>query len=117
MLFDIVMTRFDPDYNPKIIYDNSCKLKEYGLNRELARFMKIQITTDNFHEENHTTCSSSFKSSQYDGLNKVNTEAAEQTNSILRRISSSTTFMSPELYMKSLTFFMGYQNMKSNSKK
>ena len=30
MLFDIIMSRFPPHYNPYIIYDNSCKTKEYG---------------------------------------------------------------------------------------
>ena len=28
MLFDIIMTRFEEDYNPNIIYDASCKLKD-----------------------------------------------------------------------------------------
>ena len=54
MLFDIIMTRFEPNYNPNIIYDASCKVKEYGLNRELLHFMNIQITdrliTDRFHK-------------------------------------------------------------------
>ena len=34
MLFDIIMTRFEPNYNPNIIYDASCKVKEYGLNEQ-----------------------------------------------------------------------------------
>ena len=116
MLFDVIMTRFGPNYNPNIIYDASCKLKEYGLNRELLRFMKIWITTDKFHEENHTTCSPLFKSSRYDQLKSLNTETAELTNYILRRIACSTTFMNLQLYMKSITFFMAYQNLKSNKK-
>ena len=48
MIFDIIMTRFPSNYNPNIIYDNSCKTKEYGLNGETKRFMAIQITTDKF---------------------------------------------------------------------
>jgi hypothetical protein len=28
ILFDIIMTRFEDDYNPNIIYDGSCKLKD-----------------------------------------------------------------------------------------
>ena len=35
MLFDLVMTRFEQSYNPYIIYDASCRVKEYGLSREL----------------------------------------------------------------------------------
>ena len=65
MLFNLVMTRFQENYNPHIIYDASCLGKEYGYNRELRRFMRLRITTDRFHQCNHTTCSDSFKSSQY----------------------------------------------------
>ena len=43
MLFNLVMTRFERDYNPHIIYDASCIAKEYGYNRELRRFMQITI--------------------------------------------------------------------------
>ena len=111
MLFDIIMTRFEDDYNPNIIYDASCKLKEFGLNRELRRFMNIQIMTDRFHECNHTACSDSFKSSIYDCNQKINSEAAEQTNSVLRRVGNSTTYMNPELFMKTISYFMGYQNI------
>ena len=32
MLFNLVMTRFEDDYNPHIIYDASCLAKEYGYN-------------------------------------------------------------------------------------
>ena len=53
---------------PDIIYDASCKLKEYALNREPKRFMSIRVTSDRFHENNHKTCSSSFKTSSYPSL-------------------------------------------------
>ena len=92
MLFDIIMTRFESDYNPEIIYDASW-VKEYGLNRELKRFMSIRITTDQFHQVNHKSCSVSFRSSKYLSLENINSEAFEQTNSVLRKTSSSTTYM------------------------
>ena len=85
MLFNLVMTRFEDDYNPHIIYDASCLAKEYGYNRELKRFMSISITTDCFHEANHKTCSTSFRTSEYVKLINVNSEACEQTNSALRK--------------------------------
>ena len=116
MLFDIIMTRVEDDYNPNIIFDASCKLKEFGLNRKLERFLKIQITTDRFHECNHTACTDSFKSSLYETSKHVNTEAAEQVNSVLRRLGSSTTFMNPQLFIKTLSFFMAYQIMKNQDK-
>ena len=117
MLFDLIMTRFEESYNPHIIYDASCKVKEYGLNRELRRFMNINITTDVFHEENHTSCSRTFRSSLYDTLRNVNTEAVEQTNNVLRSVSESTTFMTPKLYMRSLKLFMANLNILSNMKR
>ena len=38
-----------------------CKTKEFGLNRETKRFMKLQITVDKFHQVNHTSCGDTFK--------------------------------------------------------
>ena len=34
IMFDIIMGRFEDDYNPNIFYDASCRLKEFGMNRE-----------------------------------------------------------------------------------
>ena len=117
MLFNLVMTRFEDDYNPHIIYDASCLAKEYGYNRELKRFMSISITTDCFHEANHKTCSTSFRTSEYVKLMNVNSEACEQTNSALRKITSSTTFMSPSMYLRSLTLFLADMNICNHKKK
>jgi len=103
MLFDLVMTRFEHNYNPHIVYDASCIAKEFGYNRKLRRFMQLSITSDGFHEVNHKSCSNSFKTSEYNQLEKINSEACEQTNSSLRRVTSSTTFMSPTMYMRSLS--------------
>ena len=66
------------------------------------------------HVANHTTCCDSFKSSEYGSLLKINTEAAEQTNSVLRRITTSTTYMSPMLYLRSLKLFFADFNHASN---
>ena len=55
MLFEVIMNIFENDYSPDIIYDASCKLKEYALNREPKRFMSIRVTSDRFHENNHKT--------------------------------------------------------------
>ena len=71
MLFEVIMNRFENDYSPDIIYNASCKLKEYALNREPKRFMSIRVTSDRFHENNHKTCSSSFKTSSYPSLHNA----------------------------------------------
>ena len=108
MLFNLVMTRFEENYNPHIIYDASCLSKEYGYDRELRRFMKLRIMTDQFHQCNHTTCSD---------LNEANSEACEQVNSALRRITNSTTIMSPILYIRAITLFLAEMNITANKLK
>ena len=55
IIFDLIMTRFEDEYNPTIIYDASCRAKEMGLNREPERFLKIKFVSDPLHVENHTT--------------------------------------------------------------
>ena len=77
----------------------SLSLKLLTQNGQLSIFL-LDLTlggdgSDRFHQCNHTTCCDSFKSSEYGSLLKINTEAAEQTNSVLRRITTSTTYMSP----------------------
>ena len=54
------------------------------------------------------------KTSEYLQLENINSEACEQTNLALRRITSSTTFMSPSMYMRSLTLFMADINITAN---
>ena len=73
--------------------------------------MEIQITTEKFHESNQTTCAESFKSSEYYDLDDSNTQACEQTNSKLRSIAASCAFMNPDLFMKAISFYLGYQNI------
>ena len=117
MLFDLVMTRFEANYNPHIIYDASCLAKEYGYNRELRRFKSLAISTDKFHECNHTRCSDAFKSSEYSSLKNINTEACEQTNHVLRKLAHSTTFMTPKMYLRAITLFIADMNNSANRKK
>lgn len=111
MIFDIVMSRFPLNYSPNIIYDNACKVMEFGLNRETHRFMELPILIDKFHQNNHTACGENFKSSEYLNLKDANTQACEQTNSKLRKIASSCTFMNPDMFMRAITLYLGYQNI------
>ena len=45
-MFDIIIGRFEVDYNPNIFYDASCRLKEFVMNREPKRFQDLFFTTD-----------------------------------------------------------------------
>ena len=99
------------------IFDASCLAKDLGYNIELKRFFSISITTDYFHEANHKRCSKSFKTSEYMKLMNINSEACEQTNSALQKITSSTTFMSQSMYLRSLTPFLADMNISNHKKK
>ena len=89
MLFDLVMNRFEENYNPTMIYAAACRAKEVGMNREPQRFSRLRLTSDPLHNDNHTTCASSFNSNQYDKMHKMNKEACKQFNSLLRNIHES----------------------------
>ena len=112
IIFDLITTRFEPDYKPNIIYDASCRLKELGLNREPELFMSLLITSDPLHIPNHTTCNQSFQSSKYPELKPLNKEACEQFNSLLRTIQTSLTYMSYEHYMAAMKVFVAFHNLR-----
>ena len=80
IIFDIIMTIFENDYFPTINYDATCIIKEYGLNREPARFSGLRFATDPLHCDNHSTCSQAFQSHIYADLKALNREACKQVN-------------------------------------
>ena len=64
---------------------------EMGLNREPERFLQMKFTSDPLHIDNHTTCSDSFQSTLYSDMRKLNKEACEQFNSLLRSLQASVS--------------------------
>ena len=117
IIFDLIMTRFEEDYSPNIVYDASCRIKEYGLNREPARFSKFRFVTDPLHIDNHTSCSETFKSTLYSDLKKQNKEACEQFISILRSIQHSVTYMDFNNYITALKVFIAFHNLQGMENK
>ena len=116
IIFDLIMTRFEPEYNPTIIYDASCRAKEMGLNREPGRFLEIKFASDPLHIDNHTTCSASFQSTMHSELRKLNKEACEQFNSLLRSVQSSVSYMKFENYLQAIRIFIGFYNLRGMEK-
>ena len=116
IIFDHIMTRFEKDYNPTIIYDASCRIKEMGLNREPERFLQMKFTSDPLHIDNHTTCSESFQSPLYSDMRKLNKEACEQFNSLLRSVQASVSYMKFDNYLQALKIFIGFYNLRGMDK-
>ena len=49
----------------------------------------------------------------YKWLNKVNSQICEQRNNVLRKLGKSIAHMKFENYMKTLTLFFAYTNLKA----
>ena len=111
IIFDMIMNRFESDYNPTIIYDASCRIKEMGLNREPERFLQIKIATDPLHIDNYTTCSQAFQSTIHPEMKKLNKEACEQFNSLLRSVQTSVSYMKFDNYLQAIKIFISFFNL------
>lgn len=57
-------------------------------------------------------CSSAYNSSRYPEMDTVNTQVAEQRNSVLQRIKSALSYMNQENFMHHCKFFLWYRNKK-----
>ena len=76
--------------------------------------MSIQFSVDKFHESNHTSCGKTFNSSEYVSLRDKNSQACEQVNAKLRTIATTCTFMNPDMFMRSISLYLSYQNTKNS---
>ncbi|KAF8368611.1 hypothetical protein PRIPAC_86440, partial [Pristionchus pacificus] len=79
-IFQVLLTRLGDKPPSTVIYDNSCMLATYTLAREPSRFANVKFLIDKFHHYNPV-------------LSSYNTQACEQTNSLLRHLGNSLPFM------------------------
>ena len=84
--------------------------KRNGFNREPERFLQMKFTSDPLQIENHTTCSESFQATLYSDMRKLNKEACEQFNSLLRSVQASVSYMKFDNYLQALKIFIGFYN-------
>ena len=89
---------------------------EMGLNREPERFLQMKFRSDPLHINNHTTCSDSFQSTLYSDMRKLNKEACEQFNSLLRSVQASVSYMKFDNYLRALKIFIGFYNLRGIEK-
>ena len=59
-MFNFIQCRCELDYNPDVLYDASCLLKEIGLNRETMCFMEILAATNPVKENMYRASKKSF---------------------------------------------------------
>ena len=116
-LFKIFLTCFES--LPKmIIYDNSCKLHQYVLNREPSHFKDTLFFVDRFHWRGHIGCSSGYsldKYSTYD-ISSINSQVNEHGNAGLQRIKGQIAYMKPSKFIFHVKLFLGIINMDKRAK-
>jgi hypothetical protein len=97
ILFNLILNRWE--IAPRmIIYDNACHLAHYAMTRAWNHFFNTTFLIDRFHEGNHTTCCSRYKSTEHTRQEfqeeVVNTQACEQVNFIVRKQERTIRYLS-----------------------
>ena len=114
--FEIFLTRFE--IPPAIIiYDNSCKLHQYILNRHLSHFKNTSFV-DRFHWRGHVGCASGYSLDKYTThwISSINLQVNEQANAGLQRIKGQIAYIKPENFMFHVKLFLGITSMDKKRK-
>ncbi|KAK9915762.1 hypothetical protein WJX75_003857 [Coccomyxa subellipsoidea] len=119
--FDLLYTRFNTA--PKmVIYDNACNLHRYVLRRAPRFFSRAAFRIDRLHIFNHVGCSSGYNLEKYPQdmavvggltLRKLNSQACEQSNSILERIRTQVAYMGHENAFTYCKYFLSQHNVQA----
>ena len=89
------------------MYDNSCKLYQYVLNRQPSHFQNTNFFVDRFHWRGHVGCSGGYFLDKYttSDIATINSQVNEQTNAGLQQIKGQIAYMKPENYVSCKTVF------------
>lgn len=107
---EIIITRFEqpPDI---IIYDNSCNLEQYVLNRWPNYFQNTTFYVDGFHYKSHKNCATTYDSGLHSSvISTINTSLVEQKNARIRHIKNTTPLMKARTFMSKLIYIVSYIN-------
>ncbi|XP_078614406.1 uncharacterized protein LOC144883690 [Branchiostoma floridae x Branchiostoma japonicum] len=107
--FTILRTRFK-DVPETVIYDNSCNLHSYCLNRDPLLFKNTWFLVDRLHWKNHKGCSVGYQLSRYPQYDNVNSQVVEQCNSALKKLKGQLSYMNPANFMRQAKLFLWYKN-------
>ncbi|KAG5263916.1 hypothetical protein AALO_G00270060 [Alosa alosa] len=85
--FSILRSRFTkcPEV---VIYDNACQLHTYTFRRDLQFFNKTCFLVDHLHWRNHSGCNAGYQLDVYPQHQDINSQLAEQSNSLLKKLKS-----------------------------
>ena len=96
-----------------VIYDNSCKLHQYALNRQPAHFQDTRFFVDRFHWRGHIGCSSGYSMDKYvtQSISNIKSQINEQANVGLQCIKGQLAYMKPDNFMFHVKLFLAITNM------
>ena len=115
--FEIFLSRFETPPTT-IIYDNSCKLHQYTLNREPTHFKDTRFFVDRFHWRGHIGGSSGYSMDKYamQSIGSINSQVNEQANAGLQRIKGQLAYMKPDNFMFHVKLFLAITNMDKKAR-
>ena len=93
-----------------VIYDNACSLMDYCMNRDPGFFRNTKFLVDRFHWKNHTGCSPALNISKHETFKKINSEANEQQNALLKKLKPQVSYMNPENFVKTMKLYIWFRN-------
>jgi hypothetical protein len=96
------------------VYDNSCKLHVYALNREPHFFSGTAFLVDRMHFKDHKGCCLGYSMDSYKSnmdVCAINSQVNEQANSGLQKLKGQLAYMTPQNFMFHIRLHMALKNM------
>lgn len=95
-----------------VVYDASCQLHEYILNRMPSFAREIRFCDDKFHSYGHRACATCYRAQECGYLAHTNTSRAEQFNSFLNCVKYTASHLSKLHFSVFVQYFIHRWNMK-----
>ena len=74
--------------------------------KKCVKIENLKIARDPLHTDNYTMCSQDFQSTIHPEMKKLNKEACEQFNSLLRSVQTSVSYMKFDNYLQAIKIFI-----------
>ena len=98
------------------VYDNCCNFHKHVRKRYPWQSRNWNFVNDRHHFKNHKMCSAAYNMDSYKWMDNINSQVCEQRNNSLRKMAKSLAFMKfSNYYIRSLTLYFSYTNMKTKN--
>lgn len=118
MLTDMLFTRLNS--GPRmVVYDNACNTHRHCIKWQPGFFQNTRFCIDRIHKYNHHGCGPGYQLDQLDPrellvdnvtVSALNSQVAEQCNSLLERIRTQVAYLKHENVMSYVKYFLAMRN-------